>query len=138
MKKYGAAKLLGLSKKNSALLSGLESSRRIVDKNGILAADTVFVPLEDGDRTLALKKSGKKVITVDLNPLSRTALNADITIIDNITRAMPLLIEEVKAALTKDKIQLKKLVESYDNRTVLKQAVSHISLILNEKADFQE
>lgn len=51
-----------MDKKNSTKLSGLDSARRIVDKEGIYSADVVVVPLEDGDRTLALKKAGKKLL----------------------------------------------------------------------------
>lgn len=92
LKKNGAKMVLGLDKKNSIKLSGLDSARRIVDKNGIYVADVVVVPLEDGDRTLALKKAGKKVITFDLNPLSRTAQTADIAIVDNVVRGIRELI----------------------------------------------
>lgn len=74
----------------------LDSNRKYVNKNGIYKADVVFVPLEDGDRTEALIKNKKKVIVVDLNPMSRSAKKATITIVDNITRAMPLLITAIK------------------------------------------
>jgi 4-phosphopantoate--beta-alanine ligase len=94
LKKYGAKEVLGLDPRYSTHISGLESSRRIVDKNGIFKADVVLVPLEDGDRTLALKKIGKKVITFDLNPLSRTAITADITIVDNVIRGINHLVKE--------------------------------------------
>ena len=40
---------------------------------------------------LALVKMGKKLITIDLNPLSRTAQTAHITIVDELTRCLPLL-----------------------------------------------
>jgi pantothenate synthetase (EC 6.3.2.1) len=50
---------------------------------------------------LQLKKAKKKIITFDLNPLSRTAEAADITIVDNVTRAMKLLIIESKKGLKK-------------------------------------
>ena len=63
------------------------TDRLIVNKNGILISDVIFVPLEDGDRCQALIKNGKKVITIDLNPLSRTAKTATVTIVDNIIRA---------------------------------------------------
>jgi len=96
LKKNGAHKVYGMDKKNSTKLSGLDSARRIVDKEGIYSADVVVVPLEDGDRTLALKKAGKKVITFDLNPMSRTAETADITIVDNVVRAITLLIKNCK------------------------------------------
>ena len=96
LKKNGASKIYGMDKKNSTKLSGLDSARRIVDKDGIYSADVVVVPLEDGDRTMALKKAGKKVITFDLNPMSRTAETADITIVDNVVRAITLLIKSCK------------------------------------------
>ncbi|WP_100182959.1 4-phosphopantoate--beta-alanine ligase [Candidatus Nitrosotenuis aquarius] len=96
LKKNGASKIYGMDRKNSTKLSGLDSARRIVDRDGIYSADVVVVPLEDGDRTLALKKAGKKVITFDLNPMSRTAETADITIVDNVIRAITLLIKSCK------------------------------------------
>jgi len=74
----------------------LKSNRRIVDPDGIFMADVVFVPLEDGDRTIALKKMNKKVITVDLNPLSRTSTTSDISIVDNVVRSIPHLIKCVE------------------------------------------
>lgn len=75
-----------------AVLPGLESNRRFIHPRGIGRADVVFVPLEDGDRCQALVAAGKKVITIDLNPLSRTARAATVTIVDNLVRAMPELI----------------------------------------------
>jgi 4-phosphopantoate--beta-alanine ligase len=97
LRKAGAKEILGVDSKSSRRISGLDSARRIVDKNGIYKADVVVVPLEDGDRTIALKKAGKKVITFDLNPLSRTAKTADITIVDNVVRAINRLILECKS-----------------------------------------
>jgi 4-phosphopantoate--beta-alanine ligase len=97
LRKAGAKEILGVDPKSSRRISGLDSARRIVDKNGIYKADVVLVPLEDGDRTIALKKAGKKVITFDLNPLSRTAKTADITIVDNVVRAINRLILECKS-----------------------------------------
>jgi len=91
LKKNGANEILGINPNFSTTLSGLDSARRIVDKNGIFAADVVIVPLEDGDRTMALRKAGKTVITFDLNPLSRTSQTANITIVDNVIRAVELL-----------------------------------------------
>ena len=74
----------------------IESNRKYVNKDGIYKADVVFVPLEDGDRTEALIKNKKKVITIDLNPLSRTAKASTINIEDNIVRTMPLLIKQIQ------------------------------------------
>ena len=56
-----------------AQLSHIDSNRKFVHPEGIFKADVVFVPLEDGDRCEALRKMGKAVVTVDLNPMSRTA-----------------------------------------------------------------
>ena len=78
-----------------AVLDHIDSNRRFVNPEGILTADAVFVPLEDGDRCEALVRSGKRVITVDLNPMSRTARTATVTIVDNVTRALPLLVERI-------------------------------------------
>lgn len=116
LKKNGAKKILGVNSSSSTTLPGLDSARRIVDKNGIFAADVVIVPLEDGDRTIALRKIGKKVITFDLNPLSRTSQTANITIIDNVTRAMGLLIVECKNLSKKNKRTLEKIVNDFDNK----------------------
>ena len=53
-----------------------------------MQADVVFVPLEDGDRCEALITAGKQVLVVDLNPLSRTAHTATVTIVDELTRVL--------------------------------------------------
>jgi 4-phosphopantoate--beta-alanine ligase len=96
LKKNGAKQVLGLDSKFSRTIPKLDSARRVVDKRGIFTADVVLVPLEDGDRSIALKKFGKKVIAFDLNPISRTAQAADITIVDNVVRGMRLLIDTTK------------------------------------------
>jgi 4-phosphopantoate---beta-alanine ligase len=67
---------------------GLSSDRALVDRRGIWVADVCLVPLEDGDRTDALRAMGKRVIAIDLNPLSRTSERADLPIVDELTRAL--------------------------------------------------
>ena len=104
----------------------LESDRKYVNPAGIMNADVVFVPLEDGDRTEALIKNGKKVITVDLNPRSRTAKMATITIVDNIVRVMPALILQL-VDCKKGEIDLKLMLGQYDNKTVLAAATTFIA-----------
>ena len=110
LKNNGAKEIFGIDKKSSTKLPGIDSSRRIVDKDGIFAADVVVVPLEDGDRTIALRKAGKIVITFDLNPLSRTSQTANITIVDNVTRAIDVLISESKRLSKKNSNYLKKII----------------------------
>ena len=95
MRAHGARDVLMPSA--HAVLDHIDSNRRFVNPDGIYMADVVFVPLEDGDRCRALVRSGKRVITVDLNPMSRTSRTATITIVDNVTRAMPSLLERVAA-----------------------------------------
>jgi 4-phosphopantoate--beta-alanine ligase len=124
LKKYGAKEVLGLDPRYSRHITGLESSRRIVDEYGIYKADVVLVPLEDGDRTLALKKSGKKVITFDLNPLSRTAVTADITIVDNVIRGINQLIKECKIQSGKNYLNDK--IIKFDNKKNLATTVREI------------
>jgi 4-phosphopantoate---beta-alanine ligase len=123
-KKYGLTRIFGIDPKNLVTIPELESNRRFVDRDGISKADVVFVPLEDGDRTIALKRMNKKVITVDLNPLSRTALSSDITIVDNIVRVIPQLIKCVEYHRNhSSENDLKNLIESFDNLDGLNKAL---------------
>ena len=134
LKKNGADKVLGTNPALSTRLLEIDSARRIVDKNGIFAADVVVVPLEDGDRTLALRKAGKIVITFDLNPLSRTSQTANITIVDNVTRAIDLLITESKKLSKKNQKSLKKIVSNFDNKKNLTENVIQIKNNLTRRA----
>lgn len=110
---HGAKKILGVGSKASARIPELQSERRRVDPDGIYAADTVLVPLEDGDRTEALIKMNKTVIAIDLNPLSRTSRAANITIVDNVVRAMPALVEAARKL--RGTMSLKKITDNFDN-----------------------
>ena len=108
-----------------AQLSYIDSNRKFVHPDGIFKADVVFVPLEDGDRCEALRKMGKEVVTVDLNPMSRTAKQASITIVDNVVRALPLLCEEIQRLSAPD-VEVPTLTD-YSNEAVLKKVLQHIS-----------
>jgi len=121
LKSFGARRILGTNTKNMVKIKELESERRKVDREGIFKADVVFVPLEDGDRTEALVKMGKKVIAVDLNPFSRTAQKATVTIVDNIVRALPLLISECKKFKKLPPKKLELIIRNYQNKKVLKE-----------------
>ena len=125
LRKSGAKEILGMDKKQSTKLKGIDSARRIVDKSGIFSADVVLVPLEDGDRTITLKKAKKTVITFDLNPLSRTAQTADVTIVDNVTRAMKLLVSESRKSR-------KQII--FDNKKNLKSTILEIRKNLERRA----
>ncbi|MDQ3962185.1 MAG: phosphopantothenate/pantothenate synthetase [Thermoproteota archaeon] len=121
---HGAKKVLGVGSKASARIPELQSERRRVDPDGIYAADTVLVPLEDGDRTEALIKMNKKVITIDLNPLSRTSRAANITIVDNVVRAMPALVQA--AHKLRGTLSLKKITDNFDNSKNLQESLKII------------
>ena len=130
LKKNGVKEILGVDPKFSKKIPKLDSARRIVDSRGIFSADVVLVPLEDGDRTIALKKFGKDVITFDLNPMSRTAQTADITIVDNVTRGMALLIGTCKKLSGKDLVYKK-----FDNKKNLKRSIDTIRKNLGRMAN---
>ena len=119
LEKYRAKEILGVGDDANEIIPGLDSLRGKVSREGIFSSDVVIVPLEDGDRALALKKMEKRIIAIDLNPLSRTSLCADITIVDNVVRVMPKLIEEIK------KFKEKKIEENleFDNRKNLKESI---------------
>ena len=114
LEKAGATDIRGTSKEELVEIEGLEGNRRFVQS--IIDADLIMVPLEDGDRTEALKKIGKKVIAVDLNPISRTAIWADITIVDNIIRALPEMIKIAKDLKNLKKEQLINIVNNFNNK----------------------
>lgn len=82
----GVREVLGV--RPTARIPRLPSDRARVDRRGIWAADVCLVPLEDGDRTEALRALGKRVISIDLNPLSRTSERSDLPIVDELTRAL--------------------------------------------------
>jgi 4-phosphopantoate--beta-alanine ligase len=109
---HGNTDVLGV--KPEARVPHLTSARASVDKEGIAKADVVIVPLEDGDRAEALTKWGKKVISIDLNPMSRTAQTATINICDNVVRALPALAKAVNELKGK-KEEIEKLVSEIDN-----------------------
>ncbi|MEM0001831.1 MAG: 4-phosphopantoate--beta-alanine ligase [Desulfurococcaceae archaeon] len=132
LREHGASEVLGAGDDASATIPELFSERRRVSPRGILIADVVLVPLEDGDRTEALRKMGKTVIAIDLNPLSRTARAASITIVDNVVRAIPYMIEKTKEMKTKPREALEKILREYDNNAVLQEAIKHILRRLEE------
>ena len=113
----GAKDCLGSFSNKSALVPGLTSSRKFVHSNGIYKADVIMLTMEDGDRTQALVDMGKKVIALDINPLSRTAKTADITIVDNVIRVMPTMITTITALKReKDIDHLQNIIGKFDNK----------------------
>ncbi len=86
LRRAGVRGVLGV--RPTARLPGLSSDRAAIDARGIERADVCLVPLEDGDRAAALRAAGKRVISIDLNPLSRTSRSADLPVVDELVRAL--------------------------------------------------
>ncbi len=101
----------------------VSSRRRLVSSMGIYSADTVMLMIEDGDMPEGLRRLGKRVISVDLNPLSRTARNSDITIVDNLVRVFPILTREM-TGMTRE--EARKILARYDNGAVLASVLRRI------------
>jgi 4-phosphopantoate--beta-alanine ligase len=129
LEKKGVDRLYGIHP--TARIPGLDSDRALCEERGIFTADVILVPLEDGDRCQALQKMGKTVVAIDLNPLSRTAQTATITIVDNVIRAIPQIERWVTKLKVKELSQLDKLITTWDNSKNLKKIMDFLSKRLN-------
>lgn len=126
MQRAGSERIYGVGGDATAALPGIESNRRHACVQGILSADTVLVAIEDGDHAEALQRAGKRVIAIDLNPFSRTSQTADITIVDNIVRATPLLIRYCAQMTAYHQEPLRTILDSFDNKYNLDQSIMQI------------
>jgi 4-phosphopantoate--beta-alanine ligase len=87
-----------LGRNPDASLPGLEHPRALCSREGIYDADVVLVPLEDGDRAEVLVGMKKTVISIDLNPLSRTNQAATVAIVDELVRALRIMVTFAREA----------------------------------------
>jgi 4-phosphopantoate---beta-alanine ligase len=124
LRQKGAGEVLG--EHPDAAVPGLEHARALATRGGIYDADVVLIPLEDGDRCEALLSMGKKVIAIDLNPLSRTAKKATVSIVDNILRAVPNLTKQARLLSDEPRADLNRLVREHDNERTLFEVVQEI------------
>ena len=114
-----------LGAKPDGRIPNLEGPRANCHSDGILSADVILVPLEDGDRCEALIAMGKTVCAIDLNPLSRTANKATITIVDELTRCLPLLLDDlIDGSLSPN--------NDWDNGQNLREMVAEMLRILDD------
>lgn len=132
LERHGAVHVLG--EHADARIPGLAHARARVACEGIYSADVVLVPLEDGDRCEALIKMGKKVIAIDLNPLSRTSRYATVSIVDDLERAMKNLIAFIKN-VKKGEIRTD-FMHEFDNRQNLYMVIKEIAERLMELKEF--
>ncbi|MEA2070228.1 MAG: phosphopantothenate/pantothenate synthetase [Asgard group archaeon] len=124
----GAQEILGVSLGESAIeIEEITHQRRILDPEGIYIADVVFVPLEDGDRTMALRKMDKKVVTVDLNPLSRTSVWSSVTIVNHVRRAVNEMVGIAQELKKESQKTLKNIIKGYDNNAMLQKSVTYMA-----------
>jgi 4-phosphopantoate--beta-alanine ligase len=110
----------------------LSHDRAWCRRNGLFSADVVLVPLEDGDRCKALVGMGKTVIAIDLNPLSRTARTATVTIVDELTRALPQITRACGSIPAREREQL---IASVDNDYLLSEAIREMRTRLSHALD---
>ena len=110
----------------------LDHDRGLCHAQGIAHADLILVPLEDGDRAEALIAMGKKVIAIDLNPLSRTARSATLPIIDEVTRAIPAI---TKAYRYLSREEAERLGASLNGKKYLHDAIITIRRRLDDVLD---
>ena len=131
-KERGWEDILGTNDEKLEYINNLNSPRATASKEGSFIADVMLVPLEDGDRAEVLVENGKKIICIDLNPLSRTAKMSTVSIVDNIVRAVPLMTKIVldfkKSGKDKDEEFLKEIIDNFSNEQNLKDSLAEIKL----------
>ena len=123
---HGYKEILGTLDDDIEYLNDIKNNRATASKSGIYSADTILIPLEDGDRAEILKKTGKNTITIDLNPLSRTSRMSDVSIMDNIIRAIPFMTKIAEDLKTQEKNVLIEMVNDFDNDENLKECLEQI------------
>ncbi|MDD4137487.1 MAG: 4-phosphopantoate--beta-alanine ligase [Methanoregula sp.] len=110
----------------------LSHDRAWCRREGMFSADVILVPLEDGDRCEALVEMGKTVIAIDLNPLSRTAQRATLTVVDELTRALPEISRACRELPAADR---NRLLSSADNHYLLSEAIREMTVRLSHALD---
>jgi 4-phosphopantoate--beta-alanine ligase len=123
MEKEGAEGVLG--RDPDARIPGLSSDRALCTKIGIYDSDVILVPIEDGDRAKALAEMGKAVISIDLNPLSRTSKTATVSISDEMTRALENMIAFVKEMKGRHDV-IEETIKAFSNNSNRKEIVEEI------------
>ena len=110
----------------NARIPGLEGPRAACQQEGIMEADVILVPLEDGDRCEALVAMGKEVLVIDLNPLSRSARTGTVAVVDEVTRVAKNLIQLIPQ---------KPEATDWNNDKGLQDSLDHIVKSISNKFD---
>ncbi len=127
-KEHGYNNILGTNNDDLYYFDKIKNPRATASLSGIYIADVILVPLEDGDRAELLKNVGKKIICIDLNPLSRTSKMSDISIVDNVVRALPLMTKLAREYKNNDKRFLENIVDNFNNKENLKKSLNSFKL----------
>jgi 4-phosphopantoate--beta-alanine ligase len=127
-KEHGWENILGDNTEELLNIDGITNPRSTAAPTGIYTADLVLVPLEDGDRAEILIKHDKEIITIDLNPLSRTAQMSTVTIVDNIVRALPYMTKIAKDYKTKDKKELETIINNFNNKENINKSLNEFKI----------
>jgi len=133
MEEQGAKNVLGVV--SDARIPGLSSDRALCTREGVFDSDVILVPIEDGDRAEALVAMGKKVISVDINPLSRTSKVSTVPISDEMSRAMANILEYVNE-LKGDDSAINAVIAGYSARNNRRDAIRNICDML--MSEFKE
>jgi 4-phosphopantoate--beta-alanine ligase len=123
MESKGARNVLG--RDPDAWIEGLSHARALCTREGVFSSDAILVPIEDGDRAEALVAMGKTVISIDLNPLSRTSRTATVPISDEISRALANIKGFVEDLRGRDG-EIERITSSYSGRRTREQTVAFI------------
>lgn len=124
MESKGAKNVLG--RHPDARIPGISSDRALCTYEGIFSSDVILVPIEDGDRAQALVDMGKTVISIDLNPLSRTSRTATVSISDEMSRAL----ENMMSFADMDEREMNNTISSFNNHVNRKELVDEICRLL--------
>lgn len=109
-------------------IPGLNHDRALCTRT-LYDCDAIVVSIEDGDRAEALVKMGKVVISIDINPISRTSKTATVPISDELTRALENMIAFVEELRGKDD-EIDRIIASYDKDENRRATLREISAYL--------
>lgn len=126
MESQGCSEVLG--RVPEARIPGLNHDRALCTQT-LYDCDTIIVPIEDGDRAEALVKMGKVVISIDINPISRTSRTATVPISDELSRALENIIRFIGELKGKDD-EIDKVIGSYSKDDNRKETLREISAYL--------
>ena len=129
MESEGGKNVLG--RNPDARIPGLNHDRALCTRT-LFDCDAIVVPIEDGDRAEALVKMGKVVISIDINPLSRTSRTATVPVCDEMSRALENIIRFVRELKGKDDV-IENIINTYSNKDNRKQVLHQIAEYLESQ-----